>query len=101
MSESGGLRVCADVVVVGGGGAGLAAAVEAARLGRTVVLVEKNPVLGGTTARSGGSITSSCTPHQYNRGIKDSPKEHAEDLVLCAGPLAAKDNPELRQLLAD
>src|SRR6266566_2070063 len=38
-----------DVVVVGGGPAGSAAAIQAARLGAQTLLVEKNGVLGGTT----------------------------------------------------
>lgn len=101
MARESDLRFDVDVAVVGGGGTGLAAAVEAARLGRSVLLLEKNPVLGGTTARSVGSITASCTPYQIRLGIKDSPKEHAEDMALCAGPLAARDNVELRRLLAD
>ena len=37
-----------DVIVVGGGPAGLAAATEAARHGAEVILVEENPVLGGS-----------------------------------------------------
>ena len=41
-----------DVVVVGGGGAGLAAAAEAARLGRSVVLLEKNSKLGKPNAHA-------------------------------------------------
>ena len=53
-----------DVVVVGGGGAGLAAAAEAARLGRSVVLLEKNPKLGGSTAWSVGSMSITNSPHQ-------------------------------------
>jgi succinate dehydrogenase/fumarate reductase flavoprotein subunit len=44
-----------DVVIVGGGGAGLAAAVEARKVGREVLLLEKNPALGGSTAWSIGS----------------------------------------------
>ena len=36
-------ELAADVVVIGGGGAGLAAAIEARSLGRSVVLLEKNP----------------------------------------------------------
>ena len=41
-SDPGHVAEC-DVVVVGGGGAGMAAAIEAANLGRSVVLLEKNP----------------------------------------------------------
>ncbi|OGA52760.1 MAG: hypothetical protein A3G24_27035 [Betaproteobacteria bacterium RIFCSPLOWO2_12_FULL_62_13] len=69
----------ADVVVVGGGGSGLAAAIEAATLGREVILLEKNPDLGGSTIRSIGSITATCTPHQIRKGIKDNPEDHFED----------------------
>jgi NADPH-dependent 2,4-dienoyl-CoA reductase/sulfur reductase-like enzyme len=39
-----------DVLVVGGGSAGLATATSAARLGADVLLVEKNRYLGGTLA---------------------------------------------------
>ncbi len=43
-----------DVVVLGGGGAGLSAAITAAQNGSKVILVEKNPYLGGNTVRTGG-----------------------------------------------
>jgi succinate dehydrogenase/fumarate reductase flavoprotein subunit len=95
-------QVDADVVVVGGGGAGLAAAIEAARLGRDVVLLEKNPRLGGTTGRwSVGSISACCTPFQKKAGIKDSPQEFFEDMALFAGDLAPRDNLQMRKLLAE
>ncbi|MEJ2887560.1 FAD-dependent oxidoreductase [Actinomycetospora aeridis] len=45
-------RVDADVCVVGAGIAGLSAAVESARLGRDVVLVDALPVLGGQMVNS-------------------------------------------------
>jgi len=90
-----------DVVVVGGGGAGLAAAAEAARLGRRVVLLEKNPALGGSTAWSVGSISITNSPHQLKCGIRDTPQEHFEDLGLLAGAHAPRDNLELRRVLAD
>jgi succinate dehydrogenase/fumarate reductase flavoprotein subunit len=90
-----------DVVVVGGGGAGLAAASEAARLGRRVVLLEKNPKLGGSTAWSVGSISITNSPHQLKRGIRDTPQEHFEDLGLLAGQYAPRDNLQLRRILTD
>jgi succinate dehydrogenase/fumarate reductase flavoprotein subunit len=91
----------ADVVVVGGGGAGLAAASEAAKLGRRVILLEKNPELGGSTAWSVGSISATCTPHQKRRGIVDSADAHFEDLALLAGRYAPRDNLALRRILVD
>ena len=91
----------ADVVVIGGGGAGLAAASAAARLGRKVVLLEKEATLGGTTAWSVGSISATGTPHQRRAGIKDSPDAHFEDLALFAGTQVNRDNLALRRILVD
>lgn len=93
----------ADVVVVGGGGSGLAAAIEAARYGRKVVLLEKNEKLGGTTLRSVGSVTSTCTPLQRAAGVHDVPQGHYEDMALFADDrgFAEKDNLELRRLLTE
>jgi 3-oxosteroid 1-dehydrogenase len=45
-----------DVVVVGAGGAGMAAALKAADLGLETVLLEKSAYFGGSTARSGGGV---------------------------------------------
>ncbi|MDP6451198.1 MAG: FAD-dependent oxidoreductase, partial [Lentisphaeria bacterium] len=47
-----------DLVIVGGGGTGLAAAVRGGELGARVVLFEKNPHLGGTTGIAVGSMTA-------------------------------------------
>ncbi len=91
----------ADVVVVGGGGAGLAAASAAAELGRHVILLEKNPALGGTTAWSVGSVSATCTPHQIAKGIKDNPADHLEDLKRFSGELAWRDNFVLGRVLTD
>lgn len=90
-----------DVVVVGGGGAGLAAAIEARESGRSVVLLEKNPAPGGSTSWSIGSVTSSGTPHQRRRGIVDSPADHWADMPGFAGELAERDNHALRRVLCD
>ena len=42
-----------DLVVIGSGAAGFSAAITAARAGLDVLMLEKQPTLGGTTARSG------------------------------------------------
>lgn len=91
----------ADAVVVGGGASGLSAASEAARRGRKVILLEKNPELGGSSAWAVGSISATGTPHQRRAGIKDSPQEHFEDLEILAGRFGNRDNRELRRLLVD
>lgn len=90
-----------DVVVVGGGGAGLAAAIEAREAGRSVVLLEKNPALGGSTAWSIGSVSATQTPHQRRRGIEDCPEDHWADMPGFAGALAGRDNEALRRILCD
>ena len=50
------LELTADVVVLGAGGAGVAAAIEAYDAGASVVLLEKMSAIGGTTATSQGMI---------------------------------------------
>jgi succinate dehydrogenase/fumarate reductase flavoprotein subunit len=90
-----------DVIVVGGGAAGLAAAIEAAELGVGVILLEKNPALGGSMAWSVGSISATKTSHQRKAGIDDNADDHFEDLEVLAGPYASRDNLDLRRILVD
>src|SRR4051794_14203623 len=98
--------VSADVIVVGGGGAGLSAAIEAASLGREVILLEKNAHLGGSTTRSIGSFAATGTRHQLRKGIEDNPDDHFEDLGIindqyCRSAFPAaqnEDNLELRRI---
>ncbi|MBU0516539.1 MAG: CoB--CoM heterodisulfide reductase iron-sulfur subunit A family protein [Proteobacteria bacterium] len=51
-----------SILVVGGGMSGLTAAVEAAEVGRNVVLVEKNPYLGGRVAQLHQYFPKLCPP---------------------------------------
>lgn len=61
-----------DVIVIGGGGAGVAAAIEALEAGACVLLCEKAQRIGGSTANSGGVIMAAGSDIQRSRGIADS-----------------------------
>lgn len=63
-----------DTVIVGYGGAGAAAAIEAHDNGAAVLIIEKASVAGGSTAISGGIIAGAGTSVQRGRGITDSPE---------------------------
>lgn len=69
-----------DVVVVGGGGCGMAAALAARQHGVEVVLLEKGSKLGGNTTLSTGSIPGAGTKYQIEAGIEDSALNMAKDL---------------------
>lgn len=80
----------------------MAAAIAAAEQGAKVLLLEKNPDLGGTTRLSVGSITATGTRLQKAAGIRDTPDEHFNDMSLFLTPeLAKKENLELRRVLVD
>lgn len=69
-----------DVVIAGSGGAGLSAAVEAARGGLKTVVFEKAGIPGGTTNASGGVIQAAGTKYQkeFTNFTDDTPKKHAQ-----------------------
>ena len=90
-----------DVIIVGGGGSGLAAAIEAANAGARVVLLERGSTLRGSTGMSVGSITSSQTDLQARAGVADTPDEHYADMEVLAQTRNAPDNLELRRILID
>jgi len=64
-----------DVVVIGSGAAGLTAAVTAAEGGRTVEVLEKSSLVGGTTCMSGGGIWVPGNAHMLAMGLEDSVEE--------------------------
>lgn len=86
--------------MIGGGGAGLAAAVSAAERGVSVVLVEAASELGGTTARSLGSFTAAGTRLQSRAGVSDSSDDFAHDMAAFATGSLDRDAPDLRAVLA-
>ena len=54
--------ISSDLLVVGGGIAGITAAVEAAETGLSVTLVEKNPYIGGKVAQFNKYFPKLCPP---------------------------------------
>lgn len=65
--------ITVDVLVVGTGASGMATAVTAASKGLKVLVVEKEPQFGGTTARSGGWLWIPGTRLATEQGIKEPP----------------------------
>ncbi len=83
-----------DVVVLGAGGAGLAAAVFAALEGLRVLVVESTPFVGGTTALSAGTAWIPLSTHANEVGVEDSAAQVQTYLNATVGAQSAE---EMRQ----
>ena len=84
-------KIIKDVVVVGAGGAGLSAALTAAASGLDVLLVEKTPYYGGTTAWSGGGIWVPCNSLGREAGYADSESDASAYVKAVVGPTLRED----------
>lgn len=74
-----------DVAIIGGGGAGIPAAIEVARAGGRALVVEGADECGGTAAISGGGCCIVGTPLQKSQGIDDTPDLAFEDWIAFGG----------------
>jgi fumarate reductase flavoprotein subunit len=70
-----------QLLVIGGGLAGFAAALQAAEAGAEVLLLEKQAETGGSSAMSGGCLAFAGTDLQRENGIEDSDALLARDLI--------------------
>ncbi|MBL8644112.1 MAG: FAD-dependent oxidoreductase [Rhodospirillaceae bacterium] len=87
-----------DVIVIGGGTAGLPTAIFAAERGARVLLIEKSGVLGGTLDRSAGQIAGAGTVFQEAKSIADSADAHFADIMRISRGTC---DPVLARILAD
>lgn len=84
----------ADVAVIGGGGAGMVAAIVAADAGKKVILVEKQAMLGGNSVRATGGMNAGHTALQDNNKFTE---EAGVEKTLKAAEAFA-DNPVITEL---
>ena len=80
-----------DVIVIGSGFAGLAAAIQAKEEGADVLLLEKMPAFGGNSAINGGAFAVAGSPLQEKEGIKDSPELMLKDMIASGRGLSHVD----------
>ncbi|WP_342565164.1 flavocytochrome c [Paenibacillus sp. FSL R7-0345] len=66
------LKESYDIIIVGAGGAGMTAALEAKAKGLSPVIFEKMPVAGGNTTKSSSGMNASETKFQKEQGIEDN-----------------------------
>ena len=66
------VRVETDVVIVGAGAAGFAAAVKINELGGSTVILEKMPYVGGNTVRAGGAMNAADPERQNKQNMSKS-----------------------------
>ncbi|CQR45972.1 Fumarate reductase flavoprotein subunit precursor [Paraliobacillus sp. PM-2] len=70
-----------DIVIVGAGGAGMAAAIQASDAGMNPVIFEKMPVAGGNTIKSSAGMNASETKFQKEQDIVDSNDKFFEETL--------------------
>jgi len=86
------------VIVVGGGLAGLSAAIEAYNAGASVVLIDKMKSFGGNSAKATSGINGAHTKYQIESNINDSIQEFEKDTLSSGEGLS---DPSLVKILVD
>ncbi|MEG2928244.1 MAG: flavocytochrome c [Oscillospiraceae bacterium] len=87
-----------DIVVVGAGGAGFCAAIEAKMAGADVIILEKLPVAGGNTLISGAEYAAPANWLQEKEGIKDNTQLMIDDMLKGGDN---KNDPALVKVVAE
>ena len=81
-----------DVVIIGAGAAGVAAALEAAESGASVLVLERAGGPGGAAAQAGGIIyLGGGTDTQIGAGVSDTPEAMEAYLLAACGPVPDRE----------
>ena len=70
-----------DITIIGAGGAGLSASIEAAQKGYRVILLEKMDIVGGNTLKATGGLNAAETSIQRSLGISDTKEQFYQDTM--------------------
>jgi len=87
-----------DFIVIGSGGAGFSAALTALIKGSTVLLIERTPYVGGTTALSASTSWVPCT----RKGLQVNPGDTLETAAkFLNNAVGERSDPKLRQVFLE
>jgi len=92
------MKIDYDIIIVGGGGAGMTAALFAHAAGASVIILEADDKLGGATRLSGGVVYAAGTSVQKAKGIEDSPQGMFDYVMTLNG---WETRPEIVRLFAE
>lgn len=84
-AEPSSLKKSYDVIIVGSGGAGMTAAIEAKDAGMNPVVLEKMPMAGGNTSKASAGLNASETSVEKAQGITDSNDKFYEETLKGGG----------------
>lgn len=88
----------ADLVIAGSGGGGMVAALAALDCGLQPLIVEKQPLVGGSTGLSGGIVWLPNNPLMRADGVADSHEDGLAYLADVVGDIGAPSSPERREM---
>ncbi|WP_219726568.1 FAD-dependent oxidoreductase [Arthrobacter sp. AFG20] len=94
LTPAGNISGTYDVVVAGSGAAGLVAAIRAADAGLRVLVAEKAPLLGGTTAAGGGVMWAPNNHLARQAGYRDSHEDGVAYLTEATGQVLTREEVE-------
>lgn len=84
-AEPSSLKKSYNVIIVGSGGAGMTAAIEAKDAGMNPVILEKMPMAGGNTSKASAGLNASETSVEKAQGVTDSNDKFYEETLKGGG----------------